>query len=329
MKYIEILVHENSHDSVVKIAENTDAIDLYFFNIDDNQMQLSRMIVPDYKVQKVLDAFSYIIGSQPTAKIIVVEVEGYLPKDLQEKEKKKEKASVAREVIYTDMVKTTTLNSDYIFLVIISTIVATIGLIENNVAILIGAMVIAPLLGPNIAFSFATVTGDTKLMISSSKTVAVGLMIAIILPISIGYFFDGISNTNELMQRATIHLDLFALALASGAAAALSITSGLSSTLVGVMVSVALLPPAVTLGIFIGAGEWKLVYSTAIALLINIVSINLASKIVFFFQGIKPVFWFEIKKAKRSLIIYSILWVMILVILFLYVYFNPHLYRMH
>ena len=322
MKYIEIVISEHSREEIAKIAENLGAKDLRFFSPDQDRMQRSRMLITDDKLQKAMDSFSHIIGAQREAKIVVLEIDAYLPKSLEENKKEKNKATEAREIIYADMSKNTYINSNYLALVILSTIVASIGLIENNVAVIIGAMVIAPLLGPNIALSFAAVTGDAKLMFSAVKTVVAGLAIAILLPVFIGYFSSLPFDTPELLSRTDIKLDLFVLALASGAAAALSVTTGLSSTLVGVMVAVALLPPAATLGIMLGAGNWALAHSTAIMLLVNIVSINLASKIVFFTQGIKPALWPEKEQARKFMLFYGIVWVTLLITLFIYVYLN-------
>ncbi len=326
MKYIEIVIGEHSYEEVMKIAENVDAIDLRFSSPDKDNMQRSRMIISDDKLQKLMDSFSHVIGAQPEAKILILEIDGYLPKFLEESEKETNKVTEAREIIYTEMAKNTNININYLALVILSTIVVSIGLIENNVAVIIGAMVIAPLLGPNIALSFAAVTGDMKLMLSSIKTVLAGLSIAIVLPIFIGYFFNLPFDTPELLSRTDVKLDMFLLALASGAAAALSITTGLSSALVGVMVAVALLPPAATLGMMLGSGHWNLAHSTAIMLLMNIVSINLASQIVFITQGIKPILWPEKEQARKFMIFYGVVWITILVTLFIYVNLNLHLF---
>jgi len=79
-----------------------------------------------------------------------------------------------------------------------------------------------------------------------------------------------------------------ALALASGAAAALSITTGVSSVLVGVMVAVALLPPTVTLGICIGLEAYEQASGAALLLAANIASVNLTAQITMRLKGIKP-----------------------------------------
>nr|MBS0020561.1 DUF389 domain-containing protein [Gammaproteobacteria bacterium] len=122
-------------------------------------------------------------------------------------------------------------------------------------------------------------------------------------------------------------LDSVALALASGAAAVLSLTTGLPSVLVGVMVAVALLPPAATLGLMLGRGQPDLATGAALLLAVNIVCLNLASKIVFLVRGIRPRTWWEKAQAKRAMTIYLVVWVVTLFVLVLAIYFRQVLAR--
>jgi uncharacterized membrane protein len=128
-----------------------------------------------------------------------------------------------------------------------------------------------------------------------------------------------------LIARTVVGLDSVALALASGAAAALSLTTGLSSVLVGVMVAVALLPPAATVGLMFGHGETDLAINAALLLAINIVCVNLASKVVFLAKGISPRTWYEKAKAKRAMVIYILMWLVTLAILIAAVFARPEL----
>jgi uncharacterized hydrophobic protein (TIGR00341 family) len=216
--------------------------------------------------------------------------------------------------------KNVTLDSNFIVLVILSTVVAAIGLIENNVAVVIGAMVIAPLLGPNIALGLGTALGDTKLMRKALITNLAGVSLAISLSVLIGLSWPFDINSAELMARTDVGMDSLALALASGAAAALSMTTGLSSVLVGVMVAVALLPPAATFGLMLGHGEYQLAMGAALLLIANVVCVNLATKLVFLVKGISPRTWWEKEKARRAMRVSILVWLTgltILAILFL------------
>ncbi len=202
----------------------------------------------------------------------------------------------------------------------LATIVAAIGLIENNVAVIIGAMVIAPLLGPNLALSLATALGDVSLMLKSIKALVFGIVIAVAIAVVIGLLWTGELNSHELMSRTHFGIDSIALALASGAAATLSLTTGLSGVLVGVMVAVALLPPAVTLGVMLGAGNIQMANEAGLLLLINIVCVNLASKLVFFFKDVHPRTWLEKEKAKQAMILFFLGWLLTLVVLIFFIF---------
>jgi uncharacterized membrane protein len=87
--------------------------------------------------------------------------------------------------------------------------------------------------------------------------------------------------------------------------------------LVGVMVAVALLPPAATLGIMLGAGEGNAALGAALLLAMNIVCVNLSSKIVFHVRGISPRTWPEKEKARTSKTLYILAWLVSLVVLVL------------
>lgn len=320
MKYLEVIVSAESFKTVQKIAQNVDAKDLRYHPKDEDNMQLFRMLINDDDIQKALDSFSQMIDKQPAAKLIVMPVEAHLPKHKEKEEEKEKKATAARESIYEKVEKSAHINIDFIILVTLSTVVATIGLIENNVAIVIGAMVIAPLLGPNIAFSLATALGDTKLMFASVKSILLGVGIAVVLPYILAHVLSISLVSHEVLMRTHVGFDSVILALASGAAAALSITTGLSSVLVGVMVAVALLPPATVFGLMLGDGRFDLAFNAGILLAINIVSINLSSKIIFIFKGITPRTWFEKEKAKHAMKWYITTWIITLIVLMLLIY---------
>ncbi|MCW8889884.1 MAG: TIGR00341 family protein, partial [Sedimenticola sp.] len=233
---------------------------------------------------------------------------------------KKAAATAAREALYHGVEKNARSDTNYFVLVMLSTIVAAIGLIENNVAVVIGAMVIAPLLGPNLALSLGIALGDIPLVKESIKTLIAGTALAVLMAVGVGYFWLTEPFSEELLARTVAGLDSAALALASGAAAALSLTTGLSSVLVGVMVAVALLPPAATAGLMLGYGDIQLAIGAGLLLAVNIVCVNLASKLVFVVKGIYPRTWVEKEKAKRATVVYVVGWIVLLVILLLIIF---------
>ncbi len=314
MKIVEIIVDVEYIDRVEKIAQK---FELYYRSgpkEDDNRRTI-RIIVSPEKRQELLDALQSALATSEDSRIIIIPVEAVLPRSTDEKEKVEATTVTTREELYNDIEKGARLDSTYLLLVLLSTIVAAIGLLEDNVAVVIGAMVIAPLLGPNIALALASALGDKELVIRALRSGAAGLMLAFIVSVVIGLLWTLDFDSKELMARTDVGLDSITLALASGAAAVLSLTTGLSSVLVGVMVAVALLPPTAAMGLMLGSGHFSLALGAALLLAANIVCVNLSAKLVFIMKGVKPRTWLEKKKAKQSMIIYMVFWAVSLLII--------------
>jgi len=227
---------------------------------------------------------------------------------------------VAREELYAEIEDSIQFSWVYMAMIVLSTIVAAVGILRDNVAVIIGAMVIAPLLGPNVALSLATTLGDTDLARRALKAnlvgIALGLSMTILLGLIISVFYGGIdTDATEIATRTEVNLGDIVLALAAGSAAALSFTRQTMSALIGVMVAVALLPPLVVLGMLIGSGEWSLAGGAFMLLLINIIGINLSGVVVFLAQGIRPLRWWEADRAKKATRIAIVLWSFLLLVL--------------
>jgi uncharacterized hydrophobic protein (TIGR00341 family) len=320
MKYIEVVADSGSADTVSAIAEKHEVSDYRVGAVGEDGLQPMRLLVADDKLQPVLDSLQTLLGVQTSARIVVLPVDIALPKPSEQERKEEDAATAARESLYEGVEKNARLDLNFIVLVSLSTVVAAIGLIESNVAVVIGAMVIAPLLGPNLALGLGTTLGDVSLMRKSVLTGSAGIALAIALSVGIAAIWPFDLASPEIASRTQVGLDSVALALASGAAAALSLTTGLSSVLVGVMVAVALLPPAVTLGLMLGHGEFNLAMGAGLLLAINLVCVNLACKLVFMFKGIHPRTWVEKEKAKHAMLVYILGWVITLIILILIIY---------
>ena len=320
MKYVEVIAESGSVSVVRTIAEKYKVEDFRLGLVGDDGMQPMRLVVADDKLQSVLDGLQSILGAQATAQILVMPIEASLPKPEEKERSEEDKATAAREALYEEVEKSARLNANVAVLIVLSTVVAAIGLVEDNIAVVIGAMVIAPLLGPNLALSLGTALGDITLMQKSVRTLFVGILLVLALSAALGFAWPSALNSHELMVRTEPSLESVVLALASGAAAALSLTSGLSSVLVGVMVAVALLPPAATCGLMLGHGSFGLAFGAGLLLAVNVVCVNLASKIVFLIKGIRPRTWLEKEKAKRATMVYVIVWLVTLAILLLAIY---------
>jgi uncharacterized hydrophobic protein (TIGR00341 family) len=278
------------------------------------------MVVTDDSRQSVLDSLQKLFESDKNAKILVLPVDATIPRLQEGLNEDKVDPRTTREELYEKVAKGVDLNLNFLLMVVLSTIVVTIGLSEDNIAVVVGAMVIAPLLGPNIALSFAASIGNRKLILKSLNSIIVGILISIFF----GFVISSISELNYLskaiLDRTSIGIGDIVLALASGAAAALSMTTGVSAALVGVMVSVALLPPAASFSILIANGEYKLATGALMLLIINTVCVQLAGNIVFIAQGIKARTLEERDSAKGKLKYFILFWIISISIITLILY---------
>ncbi len=328
MKIIEVLADGSYLQALKNLAERHEAVDYWEGPEGKDGRHEIRFLVSPEKRQDTLDALQAVLGNSETAKWFLMSVEAALPrleeKEPEKKEEKKDPVTASREELYSSVEKSARLDNNFLLLVFLSTVVVAIGLLEDNVAVVIGAMVIAPLLGPNIALALGTALGDRSLMWESLKTTLAGLTLALGLSILIGLLWPLNFESKELLSRTYVGLDSAALAFASGAAAVLSLTTGLPSVLVGVMVAVALLPPTATLGLMLGAGKWELAIGAGLLLAVNIVCVNLAAKVSFLFRGIKPRTWLEKQKARQSMAIYIIIWILSLTILLVAIYLRQN-----
>lgn len=277
------------------------------------------MLVPDDARQALIDSLQDLFKADPSARIIIQPVDTVLTRATpvrQDEELHKARAIAAtREELYATIVKGACLDNNFIILTLLSTIAAAIGLLENNVAVVIGAMVIAPLLGPNVALAFATSLGDRALILQALRTIGADLGLSLLLSILIALVWQVDFTDPEIAARSDVGLDSVVLALASGAAAVLSLTTGLSSTLVGVMVAVALLSPTATLGLAIGQLNVTSALGAFLLLAVNIVCVLLSAKVVFLLKGVRPRTWTERNRARQSKTLYLALWILLLTLL--------------
>ncbi len=185
-------------------------------------------------------------------------------------------------------------------LVALSAVVAAVGIDYNNITVVIGAMVIAPLLGPNVALALATALGDTQLAKSAAKTSIVGTLVALAVAIPTGLLVKVDPRVGEIQSRLHTQLKDVVLALASGSAGVLSITTGASAALIGVMVAVALLPPLVTFGLLVGAGYLGLAVHAMLLFVTNVICVNLAGVATLLAQNVRPRTWWEADRARKA-----------------------------
>ena len=143
----------------------------------------------------------------------------------------------------------------FIILLIASVVVATLGLFENNTAIIIGAMIVAPLVRPLMGLAYGALTVNATLTKRSLFTVALGTVLGIVIAYALAVMLQMIDITSEIAARAHPTLLDLGVALFAGAAGAYCQTDeNLSDTLAGVAIAVALVPPIAVIGIGLALG---------------------------------------------------------------------------
>ena len=291
---------------------------------------IASMLLDSTQSESIMDLFEKKFSKVTGFKLILFPVEASLPRPKEEKkktivvDKKKEKTKlrISREELYSDIVESSKLNNVFILMTILSTVVVAIGLLKDNVAVIIGAMVIAPFLGPNVALALSSVLAEKKLGSDAMKALVAGGLIVVALAVSMGLLIDVDASMTEISSRTTISYSDIILALASGAAGVLAFTTGASAAVIGVMVAVALLPPLTVFGLLLGAGDYSLATGAFLLFITNIICVNLAGIATFLFQGVSPRTWYAADKAKKatrkSLVIWIITLALLAIIIFIW-----------
>jgi uncharacterized hydrophobic protein (TIGR00341 family) len=328
LRLIEVFFPSNQKDQLHNLLKDRQIVDSWQQQLSGART-LARLLVPSEETGPILDLLEKHFSLMGTKdfRIILLSVEASIPrpqpeevpaknKEPQPEEKvEKKRAGISREELYADIQGGARLSGVFVVLILLSSVVAAIGLLRDNVVIIIGAMVIAPLLDPNVALSLATTLGDIKLARGAMKTNVVGVAAALSLSILIGLVMKVNLAIPQIVSRTTVGLGDIVIALAAGSAAALSLTTGALSALIGVMVAVALLPPLVTLGMLIGEGQWEMAVGAMLLLLTNLICINLAGVVTFLARGIRPLTWWEADRAKKATREAITLWTFLLLIL--------------
>lgn len=299
LRLIEVFADTGHTDTIEAIARSFDALSFSVQPTGRDGVDIFHILARPEKQQDLIDQLQATLGKDKNWRIAIIPVEASIP-ELERSEQESSPEQTTREELYAAIERDARIDSTFLLLVLLSTVVAAIGLHEDNLAGVIAAMLIAPLLGPNIAMAFGSTLGDRELFGRAVVTNLVGVGASIAGATIAGLILPLDTSSTELMARTRLDYATIVLALASGAAGALSVTTRLQSTLVGVMVAVALLPPAVTLGFMLGAFELRLAGGAAALLAVNIVCVNLSAQLVFFAKGIKPRTWIERRAAQQS-----------------------------
>ncbi|MGB5167903.1 MAG: DUF389 domain-containing protein [Acidimicrobiia bacterium] len=179
----------------------------------------------------------------------------------------------------------------FVSLMMLSTAIAVFGILGDSTAVVIGAMLVAPLMFPVLGVAAAIVMGWPRRVVSRALLVAAGSLLAVLLAALISFLIPGMDTPlpAELMARTSPNLLDLGIALAAGAAGAYGqVRRHASDVLTGVAVAVALVPPLAVVGITLQLTEWQLALGATLLFLANVVGIVIAASATFLAAGFVP-----------------------------------------
>ena len=180
-------------------------------------------------------------------------------------------------------------NVDFYAMIILASIIAILGLIQNSAAIIIGAMLVAPLMSPILAIAFSLVLGDVRLLAQSGESTIKGVLMAVAVSVVIAIILPPLPITSEVLARTQPNLLDLMVALASGAAAAYAMArKQLAAALPGVAIAAALVPPLCVVGYGLGFGLYYIAGGALLLFITNLSAIILSGAIVFLLLGFRP-----------------------------------------
>lgn len=323
-RQIEIVAPLDALDQVHKAVDACNTLDVWLGvqpqeqegSGDGERRGFMRVLVAEKDQQKLIDAAQDALDGESNWRMVLLPLEAVIPLAEDEQgDDAEDQEATPREELYDTVERGARLGVNFVIFVLLSTLVATVGMLSGNIAVVVGAMAIAPLLGPNLALALGAALGDRRLMFKAGRTNLAGLTLTLLASVAAGLVFADEADYGEMDAWTDVGLESIAIALASGAAAVLSMATSTASALVGVMVAVALLPPGVAAGFSLGAGEWDQAAGAGILLAVNIVCVNIAAQIVLVAKGIKPRSWVEARGARQSVIVYFSTWASMLAIL--------------
>ena len=183
------------------------------------------------------------------------------------------------------------------FMLTLSAIISTLGLLANSVAIIIGAMIIAPLMGPIIGMAFSVAMGNRKLLRRSSFTLLKGVLLTVVASWLTSFAVGLETVDSEILSRTNPTLIDFGIAMAAGLAGAFTQTRrSIADAIPGVAIAVALVPPLSVIGIGLSMGENSIALGAFLLFLTNLICIIFFGSLVFLFQS-----YGNIERAKKGL----------------------------
>ena len=263
--------------------------------------------VPEPGVEPVLDKL-YAAGIKEKSYTLIMPTETVVSERIGTLKDQYRGYRISRDELVARAEDLAPASSTFFIFLIVSTLIATTGLLLDSAATIIGAMVIAPLMGPAISASVGAVLADSNMTSRGVKLQVTGLLAAVMAAAVLGLLLKetvflppvDIRTIPQILERTSPNFLSLFLALGSGVAGAVSIIRGAGSSLVGVAIAVALIPPAATAGLGLAWGHPGVVLTAGVLVLVNLLAINLSALILLWLAGYRPEKGEQSKQARRA-----------------------------
>lgn len=195
------------------------------------------------------------------------------------------------------------ISSVFIAFMILSTLLATVGIFQDSTPAVIGAMILAPLMAPIISLSMGIVRSNKMITQSATFTLVLGILSALFFSFALTFFMPLDIMTSQMSSRINPNLlDLFVAIFSGIAGAYASSKEEVAKSLAGVAIAIALVPPLAVTGIGIGWGELSMIYGSFLLFLTNLFGMIIAASLTFVILGYAPV-----QRAKKGLVMPAVL----------------------
>ncbi len=187
-----------------------------------------------------------------------------------------------RNKFVTKVIDASAPKTDFYFLVVLSTVIVAMGLLANNLILVIGGMLVTPLLSPVLALSLGIVINERRVIIRSLRIFFTSLALAFLTAFIAGLISQISVADSNIITIMKPSLFTLLVAIVAGLAASYTwVKPGLDGTLPGIAVTVTLIPPLTAIGLALAHGEWSILRDVFSNFLLNIIGIILACLLVF------------------------------------------------
>ena len=314
MRFVQILAPIDRRDELSEILHDLDVVSTWKDTDHPDRISV-QVLIPADRSEEVTDRLEDEFSGAEPFRVILLPVEAVIPRPEEEREKPPDSPDdaadqaaqaimisgrISREELYNAVTESLAVNRIFLAMTMLSSVVAAVGLIRDNTAAIIGAMVIAPLLGPNVAMALGVTLGDIKLLRRGTITSLVGMTVTLAVALAVGLTVAIDPLVSAILTRSQVNLSDLVLALAAGSAGTFAFTAGASSAVIGVMVAVALMPPLVAFGMLLGSGHFAMAIGALLLVSANVICIWLSGMATFLMQGVRPRNWWEEARAKTA-----------------------------